>query len=255
MHKQFIPNRHGQKISVLVEQNPLQKGLAFVMHGLGGYKEQPHIAAFAKAFYDKGFTVIRFDTTHTFGESEGKYEDATTTNYYEDLADVIDWSKTQPWWQQPFWLCGHSLGGICTALYAQHHPDQVFAIAPISPVISGKLSTETYTAEELANWQKTGWKELTSQSGRVKRLKYTEYLDRQKYDLLKKVASLTMPILIIVGENDDRTPVKHQKIFYAAIPSTKKELHVIKTAPHTFYERTELDQITAIFDKWIDKWL
>ena len=33
------------------------------MHGLSGFKEQPHIEAFAQAFKDKGFTVVSsFDT-------------------------------------------------------------------------------------------------------------------------------------------------------------------------------------------------
>ena len=59
------------------------------MHGLGGFKEQKHIQTFADAFLENNFTVVLFDTTHTYGESEGKYEDATTTNYYEDLEDVI----------------------------------------------------------------------------------------------------------------------------------------------------------------------
>jgi hypothetical protein len=36
---------------------------------------------------------VLFDTTHSFGESGGNYEDATTTQYYQDLEDVISWAK------------------------------------------------------------------------------------------------------------------------------------------------------------------
>lgn len=43
MEKVKIKNRKGQKIAVVVEKLEEQKGLAFVMHGLGGFKEQPHI--------------------------------------------------------------------------------------------------------------------------------------------------------------------------------------------------------------------
>lgn len=89
MEKIFIQNRKDQKISVIVEKAEDQKGLAFVMHGLGGFKEQPHIQTFADAFKEDGFTVVRFDTTNTFGESDGNYEDATVTNYYEDLEDRV----------------------------------------------------------------------------------------------------------------------------------------------------------------------
>ena len=89
MQNLFIKNRKAQKISVIVDKSQNQKGLAFVMHGLSGFKEQPHIAVFADAFKDSGFSVIRFDTTCTLGESNGKYENATITNYFEDLEDVI----------------------------------------------------------------------------------------------------------------------------------------------------------------------
>jgi len=144
MKKLFIKNRKGLKISVLMEENPDAKGLVFVMHGLGRFKEQDHIQTFANAFKENNYTVIRFDTTNAFGESEGKYEDATITSYYEDLEDVINWAKDEKWYQEPFVLCDHSLGGICTGLYAGKHPDDARALAPISTVVSGELSVEAF---------------------------------------------------------------------------------------------------------------
>ena len=89
MQKVFIQNRKREKMAVVVEEAKDSKGLAFVMHGLGGFKEQPHVETLAAAFKEKGYTVVRFDTTNTLGESEGKYEDATVTNYYEDLEFTI----------------------------------------------------------------------------------------------------------------------------------------------------------------------
>src|SRR6185312_9334618 len=178
MEKLFIQNRKGQKISVLVEHHPNQVGLSFVMHGLSGFKEQPHIQAFADAFKEKGYTVVRFDTTNTFGESDGKYEDATITNYYEDLEDVIMWAESQVWYQEPFILSGHSLGGICSALYAEKYPEKVSALAPISPVVSGKLSLEAHVKSDpnyLKDWQTSGWREEKSEArpGIIKRLPWS----------------------------------------------------------------------------------
>jgi AICAR transformylase/IMP cyclohydrolase PurH len=94
MEKLFIKNRKKQRIAVIVELNSQQKGLAFVMHGLSGFKEQPHVITVAEAFFERGFTIVRFDTTNTIGESDGKYEDATLTNYYQDLEDVIGWAAS-----------------------------------------------------------------------------------------------------------------------------------------------------------------
>ncbi len=253
MEKIFIKNRNNKNVAVIVSQNSNPTGLAFVMHGLGGFKEQPHVKAFADAFIRNGFTTVLFDTTNTFGESEGSYEDATTTNYYEDLEDVINWAKTQDWYQEPFWLAGHSLGGISTALYAERYPNEVKALAPISTVVSGALSVENKTSKgELQEWQRTGWRETKSESkpGTIKRLKWSHMADRMKYDLMPEVTRLTMPVLMIVGDQDDSTPPEHQKILFDALPG-KKEMHIIKNAPHTFKDPEHLAEVKAIFDKWI----
>jgi len=249
--KLFIKNRKNENISVLIEEQKNQKGLAIAMHGSGGFKEQPQIQIMAEAFGNNGYTVVRFDTTNTLGESDGKYEDATATNYYEDLEDVIKWSEKQEWFEEPFVLVGHSLGGLCLALYAENYPEKVKALAPISTVVSGKLSLETEGKDE---WKKTGWKveESKSKPGVIKRLPWSHMIDRQKYDILERVDRLVMPVLLIVGENDTSTPLEHQQILYEALPG-KKELHVIKNAEHTFRKQEELDELKKIFNLWIKK--
>ena len=256
--KQFIENRKGLKISVVVDKTENQKGLVFVMHGLGGFKEQDHIQRYAKSFKDEGFTTVLFDTTNTFGESEGNYENATTTNYYEDLCDVIAWSKKQEFYQEPFWLIGHSLGGISTALYAENHPNDVKAVAPTSTVVSGKLSLETKKHQKISQeWKETGWRETKSESkpGLVKKLPWSHIEDRLKFDLLEKADQLTMPVLLIVGSKDEGTPSEHQQILFDAIPTKDKELHIIQGAAHTFRESEHLDQIEKIIKSWIVKYI
>ncbi|MDO8656167.1 MAG: alpha/beta fold hydrolase [Nanoarchaeota archaeon] len=232
--------------------------MAFVMHGLGGFKEQPHIAIFAEAFKEKGFTVVRFDTTNSVGESDGKYEDATFTNYYEDLEDVIGWVKSQQWYEEPFWLCGHSLGGISTALYAEKYPNQVKGLAPISTVVSGKISFDSpkYRGNDiLKKWKETGWRieESKSQPGFVKKLKWSHMEDRLKYNLLPHISKLQMPVLLMVGEKDEGTPLEHQKILFDRLPGPK-ELHVIPGAEHTFRHEQDFEEIKKIMKKWIKKY-
>jgi len=247
-----ILSRHNLKIAVTVEENPNPSGLVFIMHGLGGFKDQLHIQTFAQAFRDANFTVVLFDATHSFGQSEGDYADATTTGYLSDLEDVLAWAQTQTWYQEPFWLVGHSLGAFCSLLYTEEHPEKVRALAPTSAVVSGKLSAESHEKEKIADWERTGWKEEPSSSkpGLIKRLKYTEWLDRQKYDVLPEAHKLTMPVLLLVGDQDRGTPPEHQKILFDALPG-KKELHIIKGAPHTFRDPMHLAEIKEVFHNWI----
>jgi len=254
MEKLFIKNRHDKKIAVIVEEPAKPIGLAFVMHGFGGIKSAPHIEIFAKALFDNNYTVVRFDVTHTYGESEGNYEDATTTNYYEDLEDVINWSKSQEWYQEPFILCGHSTGGTCTALYAEKYSEKIKALAPISVMVSGKLYLRDCNQEEIAEAERTGWQihESASQPGLIKKLKWRSYVeDLLKYDLLPEINKLIIPVLLIVGELDNVCPLAHQEILFKALSSEKKELHIIKNAPHTFKEPEHLEEIYRIMDKWL----
>ncbi len=246
-----IKNRYGKKVVVVVE-NENGKYLAFVMHGLGGDKNQSHIKAFAEAFLDKGFTTVTFDTTNTFGESDGNYENATVTNYYEDLEDVISWAKTQSWYKERFFLAGHSLGGGCTLLYLVRHPGEVKAIAPTATIVSGKLSMELPRHKDWQKWKEQGYHESIGFSGIKKKILWSHYEDRLKYDILPYAKDIKVPVLMIVGEKDESTPVEHQKLLFDAL-DTDKELHIIKGSEHTFRQESHLKEIKEIFENWIER--
>lgn len=251
MKKIFIKNRKDQKIAVVIEQIMNQNGLAFVMHGLSGNKEEPHIKTITKAFIDNKYSVVRFDTTNTFGESDGDYEQATTTNYFQDLEDVINWAKKQDFYQEPFVLVGQSLGGLCVTLYTEKFPNLIKALAPIATVISGELNREL-RKEELEDWEKTGWRSIehTSKPGTFKRTSWNFILDLDKYDILKKIDELKMPILLIVGDEDER--LLEQKMLYNKL-KTEKEIHIIKGAPHIIRDPKQLEKYEKIFNNWINK--
>ncbi|MES2288058.1 MAG: alpha/beta hydrolase [Bacteroidota bacterium] len=255
--KIFIKNRNNLSICVEVHETPNSRGLVFVSHGLGGWKEQPQIINSAQAFIDNNFTVVCFDATNSFGESEGDYLDATATNYYHDLEDVIEWSKTQSWYKEPFCLIGHSLGALSSALYSEKFPEKAEGLVPISTVVSGKLTLESGEYKNnnvLEEWEKTGIRETPSLSrpGLTKKLKWSHIEDRLKYDLMPKVNKLTMPTLMIVGELDTGTPLEHQKILFDKLPG-EKEIHVIPGAPHTFKDPEHLSEVKSVIDRWIKK--
>lgn len=94
MKTSFI-NREGKKIVVLIENDSGKNGLVFIAHGLAGNKEEKHVQAYANAFLSNDYKVIRWDATHTIGESEGSLIGATITNYFQDFEDVIFWAQKQ----------------------------------------------------------------------------------------------------------------------------------------------------------------
>lgn len=256
MKKITIKNRKGLKLVILPEINPKQKGLVFVMHGFGGFKEQKHIQAMADAFKKEKYSVVRFDTTNSIGESVGKTIKATITQYYYDLKDVVDWASKQKWYRQPFCLAGHSAGGECILLFAENYPHKVKALVAFGTNISGRLFRKVFSSRELDAWKDKGFQTRISHSkaGVIIKTSWRFMLDMDKYDVLKKAQNLTMPVLLIVGSQDDSCPVSQQRILYKKLPGPK-ELKIVKGTPHTFREKKHLLILKRLIRTWVKKYL
>ena len=252
--KQFIRNRHGQRVCVVQEGSVTPGALAFVMHGLSGDKTELHIRAMAEAFLESGYTVVTFDTTNTFGESDGQFEDATLTGYYQDLEDVVSWASRQEWYVEPFVLAGHSVGGICIGLFAQRFPHRVKGLAPISTVVSGDLTLKTPLGDPreryLDEWRRDGYLITGERNGVPERLKWACMEDRLQYSLIPDADKLVMPVLMSVGSEDDISPVAHQQILFDLLPEPK-EFHLIGGATHIFEKSSQREELKAITKTWI----
>jgi pimeloyl-ACP methyl ester carboxylesterase len=254
MIKQSILNRKHQKIAVVVEEPTDAKGLVFIMHGSGAFKEQAQIRTMAETFLEHNYTAVTFDATDSLGESDGRIDEINPTDNYEDLEDVIAWAKTQAWYQEPFVLAGHSLGSMCVALFAEKYPEKVKALAPLSTVVSGTmLLTSPDFTKIRGMWEETKWFIVRSNSkpGSIKKMPWSFVTDLLNYNLMPLVGRLTMPILMVVGEDDPTTTVAHQEALFKALPTEKKELHIIKGAYHTFRKDEHLAQLKSILGTWI----
>ena len=255
MKKEFIKNRDGKNISVLIDESENSNNLVFISHGLGSSKEESQLEVIAQAFKDNDFTVVRFDTVNGVGESDGKLDDATATNHCQNLEDVIKWAESQRWYHEPFWLAGHSLGSFSLIMFTLKYPEKVKAIAPISTVVSGKLFIDTEEIKSvLDDWRSKGLREWESSSrpGLIKRLKYGFIEDLLQYDLLNKVSKINCPVLMAIGDNDPTVLPEHQVKLFDLL-QTEKEFHIIKGAKHTFRDENHLKELKTMVDNWIKK--
>jgi len=256
MTKITITNRHKEDLVVVTEDQPNAKGLVFVMHGFGGFKEQDQIRIMADTFLSAGYSVVTFDTTDSAGESGGSISKASATKNYQDLEDVIKWAGEQSWYQEPFIMAGHSLAGLCILLYTIKYQDKVKAIAPISTVISGRHLLNSPDINRIKGaWEETKWyiTESNSKPGFIKKIPWSFMIDMQKYNVLDNADEIKIPVLMAVGEHDPTTTIDNQKLLYNKLSAKDKELHVIKGAYHTFRKPEHLEALRKFFETWINK--
>ncbi len=254
MQKYFINNRHGLKIAIVADRPWFSRGTVLVMHGLDSHKDAKQVSLCAKIFRSYRYTSVRFDATNSIGESGGDIKQASISTYFDDLEDVLAWMHVQPWFRRPLILAGHSLGGLCTSLYAERNPDNVAALLPMAPAVSGAFlldAVEKRYPEEVKRWRDTGEIVLGEHVPLHIRICFPESVDDfMRYDLLPQAPAISMPSLFIVGENDWLTPPNSTKILYENV-SGKKEIHVIPGAPHTLREKEHLNKAEEIMSAWV----
>jgi pimeloyl-ACP methyl ester carboxylesterase len=254
-----IKNSKGLKLVIQVDTPDEPKNLAFVCHGRGGFMHQKHIEAFTQAFLENDFRVVRFDATNNIGESGGDMMNLSYDTYLADLDDAISWAKQQPWFQQPFTLCGQSMGAQAVAWYAEQNPDQIKYLAPIAPVVNFELWSKTHPPGYLKKWQKDDYVAEASRSkpGTVSKTGWGLVESQKQYDLLPMADKLAMPVFFMAGEFDQPCPPKNQRILFDAIPSKNKKFVIIPGAEHGFRNAQameygqELQQAKAALSAWL----
>ena len=75
---------------------------------------------------------------------------------------------------------------------------------------------------------------------------YTDFKICDDFNVLNKLSSISIPCLIIVGKQDQLTPVKYSQFFHDKIKNSK--LHIINKAGHMVMVEKPLEFNQAIKD-------
>ena len=253
MRKKQIKNRYGLELFLTIHAQHNKK-LVFIVHGLGGWKEEDSLEIIRDMYIAHGFCVVMFDTSNSFGESEGDISNASVSSSLHDLEDVVAWTREQNFYTEPFMLAGHSLGGITSIIFTEKNTEKINGLFALSTIVSGKMWKKHRTKRELLGWRLKGSVRKTSgyDASKSGELKYNIVKDMMRYDGLKDAHNILCPVLLLVGSLDETTPpIDHQKLF-GALPASK-ELHIIDGMRHT-PQNEEYRLIVADFlDSWLDR--
>lgn len=241
--KLSIKNRYGYRVDVSVFVHTQPAPLMFIVHGFGGRQDGVHLKRIAEVFYNKGYTIVTFDTTNSGGTSDTTPEGLSFTAQFQDLEDIVSWAKNQSWYAEPFALSGHSLGGMSVIYYAEQHPKQVNLLIPVMPVISGKtfeISRCKRDRYAFVTWEKDGYYERVSRStGKVLRFPFSFVLDIRNYDTMALADKITARTVLIAGEKDASCwPETIQRLYDAL--KCPKEMITIADATHDIDEHPKV---------------
>lgn len=251
-----LKNSAGLKLVGEAQRNAKNTGVAVVVHGIGAYSHEPLIQTLVDAAYDAGMTVVRYDATNSFGESEGRLSDMRFATYADDLHCVMNWVQEQSWGKAPHTLLGHSLGAATSLDYAAQHPHDVKALVLVSCVVGGAWWLKAHQdaiPDTLREWQKAGVlpKNHPIKKERSGEVSWAYAEDIQQRDFIKTAApKVVCPTLLVVGSIDPITPVAAQQDLQRALKGDT-ELHVVQGCGHTFKSASQQQELRDTIVNWL----
>jgi alpha-beta hydrolase superfamily lysophospholipase len=242
-----IPNRDGRRMpaTLLLPEHPV--GTVVVMHGLGGWKDQPIIKCVAELFAQKGYAVLRYDESHAVTSEDNAFFKSTTTQSTRDAEDVLAYVHGATWHAAPLILAGHSLGGLVAAWYAAQHPTEVTRLVLMAPAISWRTMWWAWLPVALV-WLIRGHRMMLGIDGKKFALAPSWWLDFFKYDGHGYAPTISAPTLIISAEHDRTVARPTQERAYART-FINGEHSMIAFADHDFDGHE--DEVVDTINTWL----
>lgn len=161
----------------------------------GNYRNISNNLDHTQRLHNLGYNILLADY-RGFGKSSGGkpneakvYEDAEAAWQY-----LVKQRGVKP---QRAFIYGHSLGGAVAIDLASHHPEA-----------AGLIAESTFTSMQAMGELEYGFLPV-------------RWLLNQRFDSLQKMPGLKLPLLLIHGTWDTRTPARMAQQLYAAAPQPK----------------------------------
>jgi len=230
------------------------RGVIFIAHGFKGYKDYGMFPAIARACAQARAIAHRFNFSHsgmtneiaTFARPD-LFERDTSNKQVFDLRAVIEWwnrgggqveGRNASSAKLPYFIFGHSRGGVTALLAAGRFADDVSFPQPAGVITAAApASCNPFSRDEAGLLLKLRFLESpssrTGQNLRIGRAFLQEQLDDpEAHDLPAQIARIRCPILVIHGENDQTVPAKCAAAIANA--ARKAKMVLIPLADHVF---------------------
>jgi uncharacterized protein len=233
-------------LDVFYKKNSIKKPLVIFSHGFKGFKDWGHFNRLAQYMAENDFVFVKFNFSHngTSPEHPDTFSDleAFGNNNYslelDDLKRVMDWALSTTLLRdeidaERLYLIGHSRGGGISIIKSAEDPrvKKLVTWASVSDFLhrNKKRTIETWQNEGVVYSTNT----RTKQQMPLYYQFYEDILNNpERFHILKKVKSLSIPCLIIHGTEDEAVAVREAEDLKRA--NKNAELFLVEGAGHTF---------------------
>lgn len=240
----FTLSQPGNRILGLVELPDLNNKhpVVVMLHGFTG----DHITSafkfprLSRRLVKRGIATIRFDFRGS-GDSEGRFEDMTPLTELRDAREVLEYVRSQPFYNGSMGLVGYSLGGMIASLLAPSERD-VKSVCLWSPAVLNLELFEELSKDLESRLDEDGFLDIGGL--RISR-RFKD--DALSIDASAELAKFSGDVLIVHGTEDETVPFgpvsKYAK-------NHKFQLHAIEGGDHRFTKYQwveELIEVSATF--------
>lgn len=243
------------RIWIADQRRNLDQPAAIYIHGAGG----SHLSFPAALRQMQTVSAILVDLPG-HGASAGPGRDSIA-DYALDVVALLDALSLDS-----AIVLGHSMGGAIAQWLALEHPARIDAVVlagsgarlPVNPaLISGIVEDPPGTVSSIVRWMwsKRAPEELKRQSADIMlatdpTVIQADFMACAMFDVSQRLAEVTMPTLILAGENDKMTPLSLSQELARGILNS--ELAVLPGAGHMMLLE-QPDRSASLIDAWLKR--
>ena len=241
-------NHMGEKIAGTLHQ-PEQKPVGAVVagHCFTCSRHTGILRRICDELSASGFTVLRFDFSGN-GQSEGQFEQSTWSKQILEMEAAVNlvMDRGADW----VGLAGHSLGAAI-ALLAAGRNDAIRAVCRLAGRTSPSRPIYFLSSTQRETLAAKGQVAFTSR-GRQLNINQAFFDDAEAYDLTEATRSLTIPMLVVHGDQDDIIPVSEAYAAQQANPQ-QVQLEIVEGGDHMFSRPEHQAHVARSVTKWFQR--
>jgi uncharacterized protein len=243
----FHDDRGHRVAAVLSRPEQRTNTIVVLCHGFLSNKNSTTNKTLTRLLNARDIATYRFDFFGQ-GESEGRFEDITTTLAVGQTNAAIDDVLSMDYHR--IGLAGSSFGGLVAILTAAQRQD-IACLALKCPVVdfAEELRLE-FGPDEMARWQATDTIQNIMGGPERVRLKYRLYEDCLHQAAYGPASDMTTPTLIVQGQKDELVPLHQSQKLFDLLRGPKR-IDLLPEADHQFTRAEDFHAMTTAITEWL----